>query len=163
MTLAWVRRPTCAARPADWKASPRKYTPPWKYKTTLSGSIPAIVISAVGTAPRVPAVTVTSAGGGADANFRSSSRCSLTLLSTGKADCRRAASSFSRCSALTESPFGSVGLVALRLVAPRVSGRHRIPVIRSDESAQSPGSGDDVSPVRRTVSGGGRDHRGRRL
>src|ERR1700685_4001066 len=65
MTLARVRRPTWAARPAAWKASPSTYTPPWKYKTTWRGSMPSTVISAVGTAPSAAAVTVTSAGGGA--------------------------------------------------------------------------------------------------
>src|SRR5712675_253035 len=62
MTLARVRRPTCEARPAAWKASPSAYTPPWKYSTTWRGSIPSMVISAVGTPPRT--VTVTSAGSG---------------------------------------------------------------------------------------------------
>src|SRR5450755_3433318 len=50
MTLAPVRRPTCEARLAAWKASPSTYTPPWKYKTTWRGSIPAMVISATGDA-----------------------------------------------------------------------------------------------------------------
>src|SRR6266508_2031674 len=103
MTLAWVRRPTCEARSAAWKASPITYTPPWKYRTTWRGSIPSMVISAVGTPPSAAAVTVTSAGSGcADSNSRSSRRCSLTSLPTGKADCRRTASRFSRCSVLTE-------------------------------------------------------------
>src|SRR6266508_3362757 len=103
MTLAWVRRPTCEARSAAWKASPITYTPPWKYRTTWRGSIPSNVISAVGTPPSAAAVTVTSAGSGcADSNSRSSRRCSLTSLPTGKADCRRTASRFSRCSVLTE-------------------------------------------------------------
>src|SRR5260370_32653025 len=35
MTLAPVRRPTCEARPAAWKASPITYTPPWKYAAQL--------------------------------------------------------------------------------------------------------------------------------
>src|ERR1017187_9821216 len=43
MTLAWVRRPTCEARPAAWKAAPSTYTPPWKYRTTWRGSIPSSV------------------------------------------------------------------------------------------------------------------------
>src|SRR6516165_7170840 len=103
MTLAPVRRPTCEARPAAWKASPRTYTPPWKYTTTWRGSIPSTVISAVGTPPSAAAVTVTPAGSGcADVNSRSCRRSSLTLLSAGKADCRRIASRLSRCSALTE-------------------------------------------------------------
>src|SRR5690349_15372264 len=103
MTLACVRRPTCEARPAARKASPITYTPPWKYRTTWRGSIPSIVISAVGTPPSAAAVTVTSAGSGcAETNSRSSRRCSSTLLSTGKADCRRIASRVSRCSLLTD-------------------------------------------------------------
>src|SRR3954447_10150517 len=108
MTLARVRRPSCEARPAAWKASPSTYTPPWKYRTTWRGSVPATVISATGTVPSAAAVTVTSAGSGtADVSSRSIRRCSLTSLSTGKADCRRTASRFSRCSVLTEDlPFG---------------------------------------------------------
>src|SRR5215207_10181990 len=103
MTLARVRRPTCEARSAAWKASPITYTPPWKYRTTWRGSTPSMVISAVGTPPSTAAVTVTSAGSGcAEANSRSSRRCSLTSLSNGKADWRRMASRFSRCSVLTE-------------------------------------------------------------
>src|SRR6266536_1532395 len=103
MTLAWVRRPTCEARSAAWKASPITYTPPWKYRTTWRGSIPSMVISAVGTPPSAAAVTVTSAGSGcADVSSRSSRRCSLTSLSNWEADCRRMASRFSRCSVLTE-------------------------------------------------------------
>src|SRR5258705_2283490 len=103
MTLAPVRRPTCEARPAAWKASPITYTPPWKYRTTWRGSIPSMVISAVGTSPSAAPVTVTPAGSGcADAYSRVSRRSSLTSLSNGKADCRRIASRFSRCSVLTE-------------------------------------------------------------
>src|SRR5215510_1600070 len=103
MTLAPVRRPTCEARPAAWKASPITYTPPWKYRTTLRASIPSMVISAVGTPPSAAAVTVTPGGSGcAEANSASSRRCSLTSLSNGKADCRRIASRFSRWSVLTE-------------------------------------------------------------
>src|SRR6266568_3011897 len=115
MTLARVRWPTCEARSAARKASPSTYTPPWKYRTTWRGSIPSIVISAVGTPPSAAAVTVTSAGSGcADINSRSSRRCSLTSMSTGKADCRRIASRFSRCSVLTEDlPSVGVGLAAL--------------------------------------------------
>src|SRR6266540_1496525 len=102
MTLAWVRRPTCEARSAAWKASPITYTPPWKYRTTWRDSIPSTVISAVGTPPSAAAVTVTSAGSGcAESNSFSSRRCSLTSLSVGKADCRRIASRVSRCSVLT--------------------------------------------------------------
>src|SRR6266513_5791316 len=111
MTLACVRRPTCEARSAARKASPITYTPPWKYRTTWRGSIPSIVISAVGTAPSAAAVTVTPAGSGcADAYSRVSRRSSLTSLPAGKADCRRIASRFSRCSVLTED-LPSVGLV----------------------------------------------------
>src|SRR4051794_36467675 len=103
MTLACVRRPTCEARSAAREASPMTYTPAWKYRTTWRGSIPSTVISAVGTPPSAAAVTVTSAGSGcADSNSRSSRRCSLTSLPTGKADCRRIASRVSRCSVLTE-------------------------------------------------------------
>src|SRR4051812_35181903 len=103
MTLAFVRRPTSEARPAARAASPITYTPPWKYRTTCRGSIPSTVISAVGTLPSAAVVTVTSAGSGcADSNSRSSRRCSLTSLPTGKAACRRIASRFSRCSVLTE-------------------------------------------------------------
>ena len=95
---------------------PITYTPPWKYRTTWRGSIPSTVISAVGTPPSAAAVTVTSAGSGcADSNSRSSRRCSLTSLPTGKADCRRIASRFSRCSVLTED-LPSVGI---RLAAPQ--------------------------------------------
>ncbi len=73
-----------------------------------ASSIPSMVTSAVGTAPSAAAVTVTSADSGcADDNSRSSRRCSPTSLPTGKADCRRTASRFSRCSVLTEDlPFG---------------------------------------------------------
>src|SRR6266487_1926968 len=85
MTLARVRRPTCEARSAAWKASPSTYTPPWKYRTTWRGSIPSMVISAVGTPPSAAAVTVTPAGSGcADVNSRSSRRCSLTSLPNGE-------------------------------------------------------------------------------
>src|SRR6266480_2050084 len=114
MTLARVRRPTCEARSAARKASPITYTPPWKYRTTWRGSIPSTVISAVGTPPSSAAVTVTSAGSGcADSNSRSARRCSLTSASSGKADCRRIASRFSRCSVLTDD-LPSVGLVQRR-------------------------------------------------
>src|SRR6266567_5203999 len=110
MTLACVRRPACEARPAAWKASPSTYTPPWKYRTTWRGSIPSIVISAVGTAPSAAAVTVTSAGSGcAESNALSCRRCSLTSALAGKAPCRRIASRFSRCSVLTED-LPSVGI-----------------------------------------------------
>src|SRR5580704_7184312 len=103
MTLAPVRRPTCEARSAARAASPITYTPPWKYKITWRGSTPSTVISAVGTPPSAPTVTVTSAGNGcADSSCRSSRRCSLTSLPAGKADCRRIASRVSRCSVLTE-------------------------------------------------------------
>src|SRR6476660_5624539 len=111
MTFACARRPTSEARPAAWKASPITYTPAWKYRTTWRGSIPSTVISAVGTPPSSAVVTVTSAGRGcADRNSPSARRCSLTSASSGKADCRRIASRFSRCSVLTED-LPSVGLV----------------------------------------------------
>src|SRR6516162_2474225 len=114
MTVAAVRRPTCEARSAAWKASPITYTPPWKYRTTWQGSIPSIMISAVGTPPSAAAVTVTPGGSGcAEANSASSRRCSLTSLSNGKADCRRIASRFSRCSVLTED-LPSIGLAGQR-------------------------------------------------
>src|SRR6185437_3204764 len=103
MTLAPACRPTCEARPAAWEASPSTYTPPWKYRTTWRDPTPSMVISAVGTAPSAAAVTVTPAGSGcADVSSLSSRRCSLISMSLGKADCRRAASRFSRCSVLTE-------------------------------------------------------------
>src|SRR5450631_3088034 len=77
-----------------------------------------MVISAVGTPPSAAAVTVTSAGSGcADVNSRSSRRCSLTSVPAGKADCRRTASRFSRCSVLTED-LPSVGLVWQRPGSP---------------------------------------------
>jgi hypothetical protein len=89
---------------------PSTYTPPWKYTTTWRGSIPSTVISAVGTPPSAAAVTVTPAGSGcADVSSRSSRRSSLTSASAGNADCRRIASRFSRCSALTED-LPSVGM-----------------------------------------------------
>src|SRR5580704_4955076 len=47
--VAW---PIWAARLAAWAASPRTYTPPWKYKMTWRGSTPPAVISAVGTPPQ---------------------------------------------------------------------------------------------------------------
>src|SRR6266700_102568 len=103
MTVARVRAPICAASPAGWKASPITYTPPWKYSTTWRASIPSTVISAVGTPPRTPGVTVTPGGSGcAEAYSRVSRRSSLTSLSNGKADCRKIASRFSRCSVLTD-------------------------------------------------------------
>src|SRR2546428_529206 len=165
MTLAPVRRPTCEARPAAWKASPSTYTPPWKYRTTWRGSTPSTVISTVGTPPSAAAVTVTSAGSGcADVSSRSSRRCSLTSLPTGKADCRRIASRFSRCSVLTEDlPSVGVGLAALpgglahvspllefpagrraatRLAARQVRRRHRILVIRATGAPQNRSSTD---------------------
>src|SRR6266550_2922878 len=117
MTLAAVRRPTCEARSAARKASPITYTPPWKYRTIWRGSIPSTVISAVGTPPSAAVVTVTSTGSGcADVNSRSSRRCSLTSVSTGKADCRRIASMFSRWSVLTAGRCRPLG-VHLRAVA----------------------------------------------
>src|SRR5882672_8659174 len=105
MTLARTRRPTCEARSAARKASPMTYTPPWKYRTTWRGSIPAIVISAVGTPPSAPAVTVRSADSGwADSAARSSCRCSCAVLPTGKADRRRIPSTMACCSLLTRRP-----------------------------------------------------------
>ena len=160
MTLARVRRPTCQARPAARQASPSTYTPPWKYRTTWRGSIPSMVISAVGTPPSAAAVTVTPAGSGcADVSSRSSRRCSLTSMPTGKADCRRIASRFSRCSVLTEdlpsvcgrlgsAPRGSPMPIQLpkfpagrrataRLAARKVRRRHRITVIRATGAPQN--------------------------
>src|SRR6478672_2651901 len=103
MTLALVRRPTCEAKSAERKAPPSTYTPPWKYMTIWRGSIPSTVISAVRTPPRAASVTRTSAGRGcADKSSRSARRCSSTLASGGKAPCRRIASSFSRCSTVTD-------------------------------------------------------------
>src|SRR6266516_4695205 len=151
MTVAAVRRPTWAARPAARKASPITYTPPWKYTTTWRGSTPPTVISAAGTPPSAAAVTVTPAGSGcADSSSRSSRRCSPTSLPAGKADCRKIASRVSRCSALTEdlpsagwvgSAPGSLARVspllnfpagrraAASLAARQVRIRHRIMVI----------------------------------
>src|SRR6185437_11512508 len=154
MTLAPACRPTCEARPAAWEASPSTYTPPWKYRTTWRDPTPSMVISAVGTAPSAAAVTVTPAGSGcADTTSRSRRRCSLISMSLGKADCRRTASRFSRCSVLTEDlPSVGAGLAALpgelahvspllsfpagrrataRLAARQVRRSHRIPVIRA--------------------------------
>src|SRR4051794_37397355 len=163
MTLARVRRPSCEARPAAWKASPSTYTPPWKYRTTWRGSVPATVISATGTVPSAAAVTVTSAGSGcADVSSRSSRRCSLTSLSTGKADCRRTASRLSRCSVLTEDlPSAGVGSAALPdgLVhvnpVPKFPARWRAqfqPCCQAGEEA-SPDHGDsrDEAPQNRST------------
>src|SRR5579862_3409767 len=127
MTLARVRRLTWAARPAAWKASPSTYTPPWKYRTTWRGSIPSTVISAVGTPPSAAAVTVTSAGSGcADVNSLSRRLSSPTSRSAGKADCRRIASRFSRCSVLTEDlPW--VGLAGQRSQPGRPAGYEASP------------------------------------
>src|SRR5215470_14219179 len=159
MTLAPVRRPTCEARPAAWTASPRTYTPPWKYKTTWRASIPSTVISAVGTPPSAAAVTVISAGSGcAEANSRSSRRCSLTSLSNGKADCRRIASRFSRCSVLTED-LPSVGF---RPAAPQAGspcqfaatnflpGASHYQVCRQAGEEASPDHGDSRDRTSRT-------------
>jgi hypothetical protein len=161
-----------AGPPADLRgqvsgeeASPITYTPPWKYSTRWRCSIPSTVISAVGTPPSAAAVTVRSAGSGcADSNSRSCRRCSLTSLSAGKADCRRIASRFSRCSVLTED-FPSVGIrqaapqagspmsircckfpagrrAATRLAAGQVRRRHRIMVIRAAGAPQNRSSAD---------------------
>src|SRR5690242_6407586 len=159
MTLAPVRRPTCEARPAAWKASPITYTPPWKYRTTWRASIPSMVISAVGTPPSAAGVTVTPGGSGcAEANSASRCRCSLTSLSNGKGDCRKIASRFSRCSVLTED-LPSIGLAGqctqvgspvnpllklpagrpatTRLAARQVRRRHRITVIRATSTTRN--------------------------
>src|SRR5215470_14103315 len=144
MTLAPVRRPTCEARPAAWTASPRTYTPPWKYKTTWRGSIPSTVISAVGTPPSAAAVTVTPGGSGcAEASSASSRRCSLTSLSNGKADCRRIASRFSRCSVLTED-LPSAGI---RPAAPQGGLAHVNPLLKtSGREAGTPAPGSAPGP-----------------
>ncbi len=88
------------------------------------GSVPSMVISAVGTPPSAAAVTVTPAGNGcADISSRSSRRCSPTSMSAGKADCRRIASRFSRCSALTEDlPSVGIRVAALQAVSPMSIG-----------------------------------------
>src|SRR6266496_4176983 len=174
MALARVRRPTCEARPAARKASPITYTPAWKYRTMWRGSTPSTVTSAVGTPPSAAGVTVTSAGSGcADVNSRSSRRCSLTSLPAGKADCRRIASRFSRCSVLTQD-LPSVGIrpaalpgglaqvnpllkipagrrATARLAARQVSRRHLILVIRETGAPQHRSSMD-----RRECAGCGR-------
>src|SRR5580704_9248066 len=159
MTVAHIRRPTCEARSAARAASPMTYTPPWKYRTTWRGSIPSTVISAVGTPPSSPGVTVTSAGSGcADSSSRSSRRCSLTSLPAGKADCRRIASRASRCSVLTEdfpsvrvsvgAPHGGSPMqsaaefpagrpATARLAGRQVRGPHRIKVTRLTEPART--------------------------
>jgi hypothetical protein len=54
-------------------------------------------------------------GGCAEINSRSRRRCSLTSLPTGKADYRRIASRFSRCSMLT----ADLPSVRFRLAAPQ--------------------------------------------
>jgi hypothetical protein len=139
---------------------PRTYTPPWKYSTTWRGSTRSTVISATGTPPSAAAVTVTSPGSGcADVNSRSSRRCSLTSMSAGKADCRRIALRFSRCSVLTEDPPlaglawpGSAAgrtrpcqsaaeiscreAATTRLAARQVRRLHRITVIRATRAPQ---------------------------
>src|SRR3954470_5684822 len=182
MTLARVRRPSCEARPAAWKASPSTYTPPWKYRTTWRGSVPATVISATGTAPSVAAVTVTSAGSGtADVSSRSSRRCSPTSLSAGNADCRRTASRVSRCSVLTEHlPFGGIDSAAAPSRLIRVhslhflpGGVHVQPRRRSGKEA-SPDHGDfrdgpplttsvgsviSAAAIQRSATSGSRNHR----
>src|SRR2546421_914058 len=139
MTLACVRRPTCEARPAARKASDITYTPPWKYRTTWRGSIPSTVISAVGTPPSSATVTVTSAGSGcADSNSRSARRCSLTSASSGKADCRRIASRFSRCSMLT-GDLPSVGLVQRRSRLARPSKLSEANGLSDEDDVDAPG------------------------
>jgi hypothetical protein len=106
MTLARVRRPTWEVRSAAWEAPPSTFAPPWKYRTTWRGST-----RSTGDLGNRDAAQYgcghggTSAGSGcADANSRSSRRCSLTSMSAGKADCRRIALRFSRCLVLTEDP-----------------------------------------------------------
>jgi hypothetical protein len=120
------------ASSAAWTASPRTYTPPWKYRTVWRGSVPLMVIWAVGTPPRSARVTVMSLGSGcAEISSLSSRRCSLMPVPGGKADCRRIASRFSACSVLTEdSPFGRARLPAT-LAARQVNTRHLITVIRA--------------------------------
>src|SRR6185437_4565753 len=157
MTVARVRRPTCEARPAAWKASPRTYTPPWKYKMTWRGSMPSAVISAVGTPPSAAAVTVTPAGSGcADVSSASRRRSSLTLLSAGKADCQDRVEVLSLLGAHRGSPFGwnSPGSApgrarpcrtnaeipagrrtTTRLAARQVRKRHQLTVIRDGPGA----------------------------
>jgi hypothetical protein len=114
------------------------------------------VISAVRTPPSAAAVTVTSAGNGCpELASRSSRRSSSTPLSTGNADCRRIASTVSRCSVVTEvlpfslgwvgsalGPFAHVdgllrflpGPAMMSLAARQVSGHHRILVNRENGS-----------------------------
>src|SRR6266404_913452 len=132
MTLARVRRPTCEARPAAPKASPITYTPPWKYRTTWRGSIPSIVISAVGTSPSVPAVTVRSPGSGcADSAARSSCRCSCAVLPRGKADWRRIPSTMACCSVLTR------GLHEYPAAVVPVARRHSWMHLQADPAVES--------------------------
>src|ERR1022692_934810 len=157
MTLARVRRPTCEARPAAREASPMTYTPPWKYRTTWRGPVPSTVISAAGTPPSAAAVTVTSAGSGcADINSRSSRRCSLTPMPAGKADCRRTASRFSRCSVLTaDVPSVRLGSAPRRAcpcqsaaeISCRDAGNNQARRQAGEEASPDPGDSRDRSTV----------------
>src|SRR5260221_14589008 len=148
MTLRPARRSTCDARPAAWKPSPITYPPPWKYRTTWRGSTPSMVIWAVGTPPSAAAVTVTSAGSGcADAYSRVSRRSSLTSLSNGKADCRRIASRFSRCSVLTEDlPSVGVGWAALPGGLAHVNPLLKISCREAGHYQACRQAGDEASP-----------------
>src|SRR3954453_7481841 len=94
--------------------------------------------------PSAAAGTVTSAGNGcADVNSRSSRRCSSTVLSTGKAACRRIESRVSRCSVLTED-LHSVGLGSWRPVLgergelERVCGGARVLVGEEEDGVGDP-------------------------
>jgi hypothetical protein len=110
MSSAWARRRDGRERlpmsgPGPARPGEAGLATPWKYRTTWRGSTRSTVISATGTPPSAAAVMVTSAGiGCADVNSRNCRRCPLTLMSAGKADCRRIALGFSRCSMLTEDP-----------------------------------------------------------
>ena len=130
-----------------WKASPRTYTPPWKYRTTWRGSVRPTVISAVGTPPSSAAVTVTYPGSGCAAvSSRSSRRCSLTSMSAGKADCRRIASRFSRCSVLTEDVL-SVGVrLQCSQAGPPMSSRCRNPCREAGHYQACRQTGEEASP-----------------
>ena len=119
-----------------------------------------------------------SGSGCADVSSLSSRRCSLTSMSAGKADCRRIASRFSRCSVLTEdlplvgwfgSAPGSLAHVspllefpagrraAASVAARQVRRYHRITVIRATGAPQNRSSTDrrecagSGQPLRRTV------------
>ncbi len=123
------------------------YTPPWKYKTTWRGSTRSTVISAAGTPPSTARVTVTSAGSGcADSSSRSSRRCSLTSLPAGKADCRKIASRFSRCSVLTEElPSAGLAWPRSRLARPGQSAAE-IPCREAGHYQACRQEGEEASP-----------------